>query len=256
MTAKHSAYRAISRLHAAVLGRRPAADGQRVLLYHAVGVPLPEDPCGTGIARGLFRAHVEWLDSVRGEWKPAPFGVPPESGRTLALSFDDGYKAVLTEAAPVLTVKGFPFTVFVSAANLDDSSGMYLTPADLRELAALPGVAIGAHGLTHVPLDRLDDAALRRELEVSRGRLEDVVGKQVNALSYPFGAVDRRVRDAAQAAGYLLGGCSRYGLNRLERDPLLLCRTEVTAWDTAPDLALKVFGHWDWFRFRHRDPAA
>ena len=78
----------------------------------------------------------------------------------------------------------------------------------------------------------------------------------VTALSYPHGSVDQRVRNAAKTAGYKMGGCSRYGLNHPDRDPLLLCRTDLTDFDSVADLTLKIEGHWDWFRFRHKDPAS
>ncbi|TPW20504.1 MAG: polysaccharide deacetylase, partial [Elusimicrobia bacterium] len=175
------------------------------------------------------------------------------SAPRLAVTFDDGYRDTLTTAAPLLAARGFPFTVFVPARHLGTAN--YLDHAGLRELASLPGAAVGAHGADHVPLTRLDDAALARELADSRKRLEDVLGRTVDRMSYPFGAVDRRVRDAAAAAGFAFAGASFYGPNLPSRDPLLLRRTEAVAWDTPDDLRLKAFGSWDWFRLRQGDRA-
>ena len=253
---KHRLYRGISRLCAAADGGGKPRPGQRVLLYHAVGTALPGNPYGISMDAERFRRHASYLASLRPAWEFVAFGRPSAEKPQVAITFDDGFRDNLTTAAPLLAGLGLPMTVFVTPDKVRRPEGVYLSPTELKELAALPGVTIGAHGDTHARLVDLDNAALRRELESSRRYLEDLLGRPVDSMSYPHGAVDRRVRDAAQAAGFVLGACSRYGLNSPERDPLLLCRTELTAWDDEEDLALKTAGHWDWYRLRHADPAA
>lgn len=251
---KHWVFRNISRACAPAGPARPRA-GLRVLMYHSVGTSLPDDPYGIAIGAELFKTHMGFLASLRPSWELVAFRRPSGKGPQLAVTFDDGFKDTLTAAAPLLAGLNIPMTVFVTAGHVRGAGRLYLNPAELKELSRLPGVTIGAHGDTHARLVDLGDDALRRQLSNSRRYLEDLLGRPVQALSYPHGAVDRRVRDAAEEAGFTLGGCSRYGLNTPERDPLILCRTEVTAWDTEQDLALKTRGQWDWYRFRHPDPA-
>lgn len=251
MNAKHSLFRLVSIASRTLSGRDAPLSGLRVLTYHSVGTATGPDPYGTVMDPALFRAHVATLVSWRSLLAPAPFGAPADAAPRLAVTFDDGYRDTLTTAAPLLVAQSIPFTVFVPAAHLGTPN--YLDAAGLRELAALPGAAVGAHGAGHVPLTKLGDDALARELAGSRKRLEDVLGRAVDRMSYPFGAVDARVRDAAAAAGFALAGASFYGPNLPGRDPLLLRRTEAVAWDTADDLRLKAFGSWDWFRMRQGD---
>ena len=254
MSLKHALYSAVSRAGRALAPGAPRP-GLRVLVYHSVGGTLASDPYGTAIDPARFRSHLDALEALRGAWVPAAFAPPTGARHEFALTFDDGYRDTLSRAAPLLAARGWPFTVFVTP-DLIDGGELYLSKRELRELAAHPGAQIGAHGNRHVPLTRLDDAALASELAASRARLEDWLGSPVTLMSYPHGAVDRRVRRAAQAAGFTLAGCSRYGLNEPGRDPLLLCRTEIVAWDDEEDLRLKTAGHWDWFRWRRPDPAA
>lgn len=254
MSLKHALYSAVSRAGRALAPAQPRP-GLRVLVYHSVGGTLPSDPYGTAIDPARFKSHLDALERLRGAWAPAPFAPASGARSEFALTFDDGYRDTLTRAAPLLAARAWPFTVFVTP-ELIDGGPLYLSKSELRELAALPGVQIGAHGDRHVPLTRLDDAALAADLAASRARLEDWLARPVTLMSYPHGAVDRRVRHAAAAAGFTAAGCSRYGLNEPGRDPLLLCRTEVVAWDDDDDLALKAAGHWDWFRWRRPDPAA
>jgi len=75
-------------------------------------------------------------------------------------------------------------------------------------------------------------------------------------ISYPFGAVDRRVRDTAEKAGYLLAACSRFDINDISRDPFLLCRTEITGNDSVRVFQQKLHGDWDWYRWKRKDPAS
>jgi peptidoglycan/xylan/chitin deacetylase (PgdA/CDA1 family) len=250
---KQRLYRQVARAWGAAV--KPPRRGLRVLTYHAVGLALERDPYGNSISKERFAEHVRLLASLRVPWPPARFG-PAGSEPALCVTFDDGFRDTLTEAAPLLVETGIPFMLFATADFIRRGEAPYLDAGQLRALAALPGASIGSHGLTHKVLTTLSDADLAEELSASRRWLEDLLGRPVESLSYPHGAVDRRVRDAAEAAGYRLGATSRWGANEPERDPLLLCRTEVTAWDTAQDLRAKIDGHWDWYAIRHPDPQA
>lgn len=248
--------RGISELHALTAHAAPPARGFRVLIYHAVGSRISEDRLGIyTISPASFQAHMEALAAYPGtRMVPLAEGMRGEGLRT-AVTFDDGYKDNLTVAAPILLKHGIPFTVFISTEFVRTRDPSYLSPEDVRELGALPGVTLGTHGATHVPLTQCDDAALRRELLDSRHYLEDLLGKPVTTMSYPHGAVDRRVRDQVAAAGYTLAACSRFDINAPGRDPLLLCRTDILGIDSVRVFRQKLHGDWDWYRNRTGDPA-
>jgi peptidoglycan/xylan/chitin deacetylase (PgdA/CDA1 family) len=182
-------------------------------------------------------------------------GLAAASPLRVAVTFDDGYRDTLAVAAPILLKHKIPFTVFVTTAFVESGSSLYLTPAELRELADLPGVTIGSHGLSHAPLADCDEGMLWQEVDGSRRALEDMIGKPVTSIAYPHGSADLRVRDAARRAGYHLGVCSRFDINPPGRDPLLLCRTEVVVADSERVFLQKLYGDWDWCRWRRRDPA-
>jgi len=181
---------------------------------------------------------------------------PSDSGLEVAVTFDDGYKDNLYTAAPVLLKHRIPFTVFVTSSFVQRGQPEYLTESELKDLAALPGVAVGSHGATHARLAECDDRTLWRELVESRQYLEDVIGRPITAMSYPHGSASLRVRDAVKRAGYSLGACSRFDINRSGRDPLLLCRTEIVCADSERIFLQKLRGAWDWYRWRSRDPAS
>ncbi|MDA8094309.1 MAG: polysaccharide deacetylase family protein [Betaproteobacteria bacterium] len=247
--------RGVSEMHALVRHASTAAPGFRVLMYHAVGSRISEDHLGIyTIAPTLFRAHVAALVAYPGMRLTGLREGLVGEGLRIAITFDDGYKDNLHVAAPLLLDHGIPFTVFISTEFVRNRDANYLSPEEVRELGALPGVTLGAHGATHVPLTQCGDEALRHELVASRGYLEDLLGKPVTVMSYPHGAVNRRVRDAVASSGYTLAACSRFDINAPGRDPLLLCRTDILGIDSVRVFRQKLHGDWDWYRRKNHDP--
>ena len=229
--------------------------GFRVLMYHAVGTNISDDPLGIySIDSRLFRQHMAFLIQMTGV-SVVGFEDGKGSGEALeiAVTFDDGYKDNLYVAAPILQDFNIPFSVFVSTQFVKDGSAEYLDEAELKELAAIPGAAIGAHGVKHLALADLKPGELKRELLDSRHYLEDVLGKPIQSMSYPHGSISQQVRDAVEEAGYLRAACSRSDINDAFRDRLLLCRTMIDARDSQRNFKQKLRGNWDWYRYLQKD---
>jgi len=253
---KRLTMRAIAETAALAGALRGPRAGLRVLMYHALGSPVLGDARGIfSAAPALFEAHMAALaQAVRGgnarvtEVSAQP---PGDQQLQVAIAFDDGYADNLRVAIPILERHGFPCAVFAVSELVRKGAAPFLSPPELRELAAHPGVTIGSHGATHVALTQCDDRTLENELNSSKHALEDLLGKPVTALAYPFGAVDRRVRAAAERAGYTLGYTSHFDLNRAPCDPLLLARTSILGTDNARVFRQKLNGDWDWYRWRN-----
>lgn len=208
-----------------------------VLTFHA----LDDVGDAIGFPPALFRAGLAAL-AARG-WRSEPLAAlagrirdgavfPP---RALALTFDDGYQTVYTEAFPVLADLGMTATVFLctgGAAGAPPGAGLpplggrrMLTWNQIREMHR-SGISFGAHTLTHPDLTRLDPAAVETELRESRARIEDVLGAPVRAFAYPFGRFNPACR--AAAARYFELACSdRLGLATAGSDPLALPRVDA-----------------------------
>ena len=256
MNWKRFASRSISEIYSLKHYSIPAR-GLRILLYHSVGPRLECDRYGTSIATELFRCQMATLQHTESV-NPVPLNSSLYRGSgkpQVAVTFDDGYRDNLYNAAPILADLGIPFTVFIVPGYVKNSNSYYLTASELKELASIHGCTVGSHGMNHVPLIGLPDGALIRELKDSRRWLEDMLSKPVNLLAYPHGSANQKVRDAAASFGYTVGVCSRSGINQKDRDPLMLCRTEILGCDDLRVFNQKLFGGWDWHRFRHRDPA-
>ncbi len=81
---------------------------------------------------------------------------------------------------------------------------LMLNAAEVRSLVAA-GMGVGAHTLTHPLLSQLPPEAAWAEIAGSRARLEQVIGRPVWALAYPFGdaaSATEREREMAERAGF------------------------------------------------------
>lgn len=254
MSVKHSLWRAVAA--ARKLGPAPAAQGLRVLCYHSIGTILPGDPYGLSVSAEDFRRQMELVASGRFGRPVSLGGAKLDGTPEIAVTFDDGFADTLTAAAPILASLSIPFTVCVTAAYAREGAFPHLALDQLRALARVPGVEIGAHGANHLNMADCDDAALTRELSASRAFLKEALAISPASMTWPHGSASRRTAAAAKAAGFRRAGCSSYGINEPERDPLLLKRTEIVGFDSLADFADKCAGYWDWFALRQGDPAA
>jgi peptidoglycan/xylan/chitin deacetylase (PgdA/CDA1 family) len=191
-----------------------------------------------------------------GQFVPLDIGALKRVSTGIMVTFDDGYRDNLSIAAPLLVEFGIPFTVFVCTGAVAQRRAGFLGPDDVRELASLPGARIGSHSVMHARLTECDDRTLQEELSGSKIYLEDLLGSEVDALAYPYGAVNRRVRDLAERSGYRTGVTCRLDVNPPGRDRMLLCRTTIFADDEIAVFDQKLKGKCDWYRWRHADPTS
>lgn len=224
----------------------PRTKGCRVLVYHSVGGDVPGDRQQLySIDPARFSRHMHCIaEALRSSIVALIPGLVAACG--LAITFDDGYRDNLTVAAPLLVDLTMPFAVFVTAEFVRSGDPRYLSSDELRELATLPGVTVGAHGYSHRRLTECNNAELAHELKDSRTWLEDLVARPVRTMSYPHGAVDARVREAVAEAGYEWALTSHFGAHRAQDDRLAVARTDIWANDDASRLLAKAAGHWDW----------
>lgn len=122
-----------------------------------------------------------------------------EKLRFVTTSWDDGDRADL-RLARMLRDRGISGCFYVPI--LPFSSRPALKHQDLRFLSSA-GFEIGAHGLSHVRLRRLDKERLAKEVEDSKGILENILGKEIRMFCYPQGRYDADVIGALERVGYL-----------------------------------------------------
>ena len=130
----------------------------------------------------------------------------PTPPRTIALTFDDGFQSVYTDAWPVLREFHVPATIFLATAYLDstcafpfDAWGLNyrdalppatfrpLTVEQCREMADGGLIDLGAHTHTHRDLRGRPDA-FREDLQISVDFLRTTFGLSDVMFAFPYGA--------------------------------------------------------------------
>ena len=94
-----------------------------------------------------------------------------------------------------------PLTDFKSDSREEDY-WLQMTKIQIRELSASPLVTIGAHGYYHNDLSQISIGQAKDEMIRSKRYLEDITGKEVKALAFPYGAYTEEVKEEAKKIGF------------------------------------------------------
>jgi peptidoglycan/xylan/chitin deacetylase (PgdA/CDA1 family) len=205
-----------------------------VLCYHGVGVVRDGgDPNGIFVSEELFRRHLDVivgqgyeLLSVSELWRQMSSG-SSAAGKG-SITFDDGLVQTTRGAIPMLLDRGIGCSLFVPTGLLgkphpDAPSESIVSAAELRELSE-GGLEVGAHSVDHVRLAKMPYAHALDQMRRSRATLEDLLGKPITTMAYPFGSVSAETQRAAREAGYELAcACSGPGpwlSHRVPREPM------------------------------------
>jgi peptidoglycan/xylan/chitin deacetylase (PgdA/CDA1 family) len=196
-------------------------------MYHRVGGFPSSAPAITRaltVSRSDFAAQMRWLHRsgyhavTQGQVLGAQLLGLRLPRRPVLITFDDGYRDVLWNAAPLLHRLRMPATMYVITDRVDGADPSFLTWPELRHLERL-GFDIGSHTVHHVDLTLEPPEALASELVDSKRTLEHRLGRAVPWFAYPAGRFDRSVAAAVGRAGYLLAVTTQPGSvqsNRLE----------------------------------------
>jgi peptidoglycan/xylan/chitin deacetylase (PgdA/CDA1 family) len=215
----------------ASFGPRHAKPQGRLLCYHSVGQPdLGVNDCSPE----RFRRHIELAKQLGFRFVPAAqIADGGGTSRDLGITFDDGWKSILTVAAPILAEFEIPSTLFV-ATGLVESSSSWHRPRMLEwdELARLPamGVEIGSHSVTHPDFGVIDRPKAVEELITSRDVLKSRLGINPDCFAIPFGQSRNWTAAAHEAAGEA-GYRYVYAQAENTRPPGTIARTFVTWMD-------------------------
>lgn len=183
---------------------RPLAPRCIVIYYHTIPSEL----------KPLFIRQLDVITRLAQPIATTPPALLQPGKRYVCVTFDDGFLSVKENAAPELTRRNIPWTIFVPSGQLGKKPewlrqahpaarhDRVMTPEELRDLAQDPLVTIGSHTMAHANLLEVGMERAMQELKQSKTDLEAVLGKPVEQFSYPFGARNAALDAQAKDAGY------------------------------------------------------
>ncbi|WP_157821262.1 polysaccharide deacetylase family protein [Mariprofundus ferrinatatus] len=205
----------LSLLFSCMLWLNPAyaAEHAVILLYHHVA---DDTPAVTSVNPAEFAGHLEYLERNGFHVLPlnellhklAGGSALPE--KSVAITFDDGYRSVFKNAVPLLKKRGWPFAVFVNPTAIDRGYGAYMNWDELRKVRSMGGEILnhtGSHD--HLIRRREGEASGEWEKRVTadiisaQRRIEDETGPAEKILAYPYGEFSLSLKRLVGELGYV-----------------------------------------------------
>jgi len=182
--------------------------GVSVLVYHSLARHHPGQTVeqrALDVDPAAFRDQMQYLAAEK--YRVVPFSdivdavakhtkLPP---RTVALTFDDGWKTQLDVAVPILRKLHFPATFFVATDEIE-SGPAFMTWDELRALKR-EGMTIGAHSRTHPDLTD-KGVPLSAEIVGSKQDIERYLEFTPDLFAYPYGDYNATVSAEVRSAGF------------------------------------------------------
>lgn len=182
-----------------------------VIQYHQIDV---DTPAATSVTPVQFAQHMDYLANNDFSVWPLPRLLKAirndESlpDKTIAITFDDGYHSVYTNALPIMKKHNFAFTVFINTSLVGGDN--FMTWDKLRELTEHGGT-IANHSVNHPHLVRALDGESEQQWST---RIHDevidaekIIVKQIGfsprLLAYPYGEYDNRVKHIVNKLGFV-----------------------------------------------------
>jgi len=182
-----------------------------ILMYHRLGAV----PCRGNKFRNqyvppkMFARQMKYLFkhgyqtvSVRDLINCAEQQIPAKD-KKICITFDDGYKSFYIYGFPILRKYNFTAIVFLVANRInktclwDKDSEPMLKTEQIKEMAEA-SIDFGAHSFSHRSLVGLSAEELEKEIKESKAVLEELLGKQIESFSYPYGAFNEAVKKVVQ----------------------------------------------------------
>lgn len=206
-----------------------------ILMYHSVNPGArPEDRLTVSVESfkrqmRFFKSHhynvvpLEELEVLLKDKKK----VPP---KTVAITFDDGYKDNYRYAFPILKEYGFAATMFIIIDEVGRPQEDRLSWEEIELMRDSGIITFGSHCLGPEPLiDIASGEEQKRQIGISKKILEERLGKTIPAFSYPEGRFNKKIRELVIQAGYKLAVTTNPGKKFSNNDIFALKRIRISS---------------------------
>lgn len=204
-----------------------------ILMYHSVNPKVNPDMRALIVSPETFAKQMNFLKMYKYNVVPLTElarmikdkkSIPP---KTLAITFDDGFKDNYTQAYRILEKYRFPVTIFIIINEVGRQDR--LSWEEIKEMQASGLVTFGSHALGPDPLIKIKTVEeLKKQIADSKKILEDKLGGRVEAFSYPEGMFNQDIKQLVIDSGYLCAVATNPGSGFSSDDIFLLKRLRIS----------------------------
>jgi peptidoglycan/xylan/chitin deacetylase (PgdA/CDA1 family) len=177
--------------------------------------------------------------------------------RYSVITIDDGFRSANENGIPELLKRKIPVTVFISPdligttpkwATFDGDQLENEQIVSVEDMKKWPDdlVTIGSHTLTHPWLPSSTEGEARTELKESRDKLKQLLNKDADLFSFPYGASNEKLIQMCREAGYrrVFTNSPRLAFSDPEEFVTGRLKAEPTDWPI--EFRLKLLGAYRW----------
>ena len=163
-----------------------------IFSYHSIG----DDKCPLSTDTKDFEKHLIYLKN--NNYKSIFFDeVSSSNKRSFIMTFDDGYKDLISNCLPLLKKYNFKGTCFLVSDKIGkindwDEENKNIQTKRIMDKSDIHiwiknGMKIGSHSKNHKKLTKIDHHELAEEISSSKVDLEKLIGEEIVSFCYPYG---------------------------------------------------------------------
>lgn len=203
-----------------------------IIMYHSVS-PDAKLENRLSVSVETFDRQMRFLDRYR--YNVVPLEILPDlikrgkrlPPKSIALTFDDGYKDNYTYAFPILKrykILATVFVIFNEAGKADR-----LNWEEIKEMQGSGLITFGSHALGPEPLINIkSEEELKKQIFDSKIKLEEKLTERVTLFSYPEGRFNEHIRQLVIDAGYKSAVATNPGKGYPNNDIFALKRIRIS----------------------------
>lgn len=184
-----------------------------ILLYHHVSNDTPKI---TSVSPEIFEQQLDYIEQNNfSVWPLEKIIDHINNGmhlpkKTLAISFDDAYESIYTEAYPRLKARNMPFTIFVTTESVDRQYNQQLDWQSLNTMQK-NGASLANHTVTHPHMlyhladetDQQWQQRMKHEVIAAQQRLEEKTASRLKLFAYPYGEHNKALKNIIRDLGFI-----------------------------------------------------
>lgn len=239
-----------------------------VLMYHRV--ITNEDEKGvydTYVTKENFEKQMKYIkengyetinfyDIKNGEFKRRF----DENKKYVIITFDDGYRDNLINVLPILKKFNLKVVLFFITDILynkwdTDVEGRpkekkfkLMNLEEIKEFYASGLVEIGGHTTVHLDMPTIDEHILKKDLEISKKKIEEITKKKIISFAYPWGKNNEKSRQLVKDIGYQFAVSTESGSPCFSDNLFEIQRVGIYSKDDMEKFKKKLSGNYPFMR--------